>query len=453
MDLLFFYINQIFGNFIFPMPADICGGDATMIPMCKTSVSFALISGLVILLISLFILIKSFRKNFKFIPSLIFAFFLSFFLADYSIKQIQDPTKFGIEWFVLNYYFWCFLLTIIFLLNLYYPKNTKKILISAVLLTIIFTILFAYKGRGNVEQITILIGGLLADLSLKFLLLSSAAKFIIVLFFVYVIFSLLETIGVWIKTGEAKFKNFLTSLKIYLIYVLIIIFPAASIPVGEYYNKQDVKDAKEFIDKVKIEADKFYFENGEYPKFIEDMLPAEKSPRILARHEYFTQGIRGTYYFSREDKYCFLFQNPTKEFGYYSITSERGWRFSRDNRDYAESFIALCDESNKSAEGLISNHLGVESEDEMVNRIAADVGVGPEIQPMTSITSQKIKEKADGEFEVESKTNVNEEKQNIQQNPLELIQKLQSEDFKEEIKRKILESPDIIKLLEQQNKK
>jgi hypothetical protein len=449
MNLLFFYLEQIFLSFSFPLPSQICSGDQTMLPMCKASVSFALISGLLILITLTIIIIRSFKLNFKFIPSLVFLLLLSFFLADYSVKQIQNPVVFGIEWFVLLYYLWCFILTLIFLLNLYFPKSFKKTLFSAIILTLIFTFLFAYKGRGNVEQITILIGGLLAEFSISYLLLSSSAKFIIGLFLVTIIFSLVETIAVWIKTGDAKFKNFLTSLKIFSAYLIIIILPAISIPIGEYFNKQDVKDAKEFIDNVKIKADKFYFENGEYPKFIEDMLPSEKSPRILARHEYFTQGIRGTYYFSREDKYCFLFQNPNRKFGYYSITSERGWRFSRDNRDYASSFIALCDESNKSADSLISNHLGVESEDEMVNRIAADIGAAsPNILPLTPVTSQKLKEKM-GDESLEENSQKTEQKPEVQQNPVEMIKKLNSEEFKEEIKNKLLQNPEFKKFLEQ----
>ncbi len=457
MDLLFFYINQIFSLGHIPMPSEVCGGDETMIPICFSAVSFATIYGLLAIIFSAVILFKNYRKNFIYIPSFIISILLTFFLADYSIKQIQSPIKFGIEWFVLSYYLWCFVIISLFIINVLFYKNTKRLLIANIQLAIIFTAVLAYTGRGNIEQITLLLGGLLAKFSWKFLWLSDNFKLLCLLFCLAFLYGFCSVISSWIKTGEAKFGIILKPVKLFFVYIIFILIPITSIPIGEYFNKADISSAKNFIDKVKTDVDKYYYENGEYPKFIEKMLPSAASPNILARHEYFTAGIRGTYYFSREDKYCFLFQNPTRKFGYYSITSERGWRFSRDTRDYGESFVALCDESNKSSDSLISNHLGIESEDEMVNRIAADVGAGPQNAPITPITAQKIIEHADEKqnesvlpkAESESKEGLETSKP---KDPSEIIKKMNSEEFKEEMKRKILENPEMIKLIEQLKK-
>ena len=439
------------------MPSEVCGGDETMIPICVSAVSFAAIYGLLAIIFSAVILFKNYRKNFIYIPSIIISILLVFFLADYAIKQIQSPIKFGIEWFVLSYYLWCLAIVSLFIMNVLFYKNTKRLLIANMLLAIIFTAVLAYTGRGNIEQITPLLGGLLAKFSWKFLWLSDNFKLLCLLFCLAFLYGFCSVISSWIKTGEAKFGIILKPVKLFFVYVIFILIPITSIPIGEYFNKADISSAKNFIDKVKTDVDKYYYENGEYPKFIEKMLPSGASPNILARHEYFTAGIRGTYYFSREDKYCFLFQNPTRKFGYYSITSERGWRFSRDTRDYGESFIALCDESNKSSDSIISNHLGIESEDEMVNRIAADVGAGPSKSPLTPITTQKIMEaagkdnKANNSSEIDSE-NSKEQKPSEAKDPSELIKKFNSKDFQEEMKRKILENPEMMKLIEQLKK-
>jgi len=197
----------------------------------------------------------------------------------------------------------------------------------------------------------------------------------------------------WVKSGEFKFSYFSKTLHRLFLFSAMFFISALSIPLGEFYNEKDVKNARNYIDNIKKKVDKYYYENGEYPKFIEQFLPEGESPKLLERHEFFTYGVRGTYYFSRAEKYCFLFQNPNRDFGYYSLTSERDWRFSRNSDSYDNVFINLCDESMKSYESLISQHLGLGSdEDKLVDEATAAANASLP-RKMSNQASQKLQEK------------------------------------------------------------
>ena len=158
-------------------------------------------------------------------------------------------------------------------------------------------------------------------------------------------------------------------------------------------NKYDVADAKSFINEIKKEVDKYYLENGEYPKFVGNLInEQEENPFLLARHEYFTMGIRGTYYFSRPDKYCFVFQNPSKDFGYYSTTSSKEWRYTKITSDFTDAYVRMCDEEYESYEQLLTGHLGLDSEFNVIDKIAYDYNA-PVQAEMSKKATQLLHEK------------------------------------------------------------
>jgi hypothetical protein len=392
MDLLLFYIQQIFEWRHFPLPNEICAGADSIAPMCNTTVWFTLIYTLLIIIYLGFFCSKRIVTFFPVFFVGAFSVLSCFILADTTMKQIEDPGMFGLEWFALLYFLWIFIIVNNFNICLLFPAESRRLVTKILALTFIATLIFAYLGRGNFEHITFIAGGLFAKLSWPFLWMSLSFKALCFIAIDVVVLSCFMLLGGWLRSGLADHKIFLQNLKILFIYIIILIIPAASIPLGEMLNKNDVRQAKEYVDALKPAVDKYYYENGEYPKFIEKMLPAGPSPKLLARHEFFTAGIRGTYYFSRSDKYCFLFQNPARKFGYYSLTSERGWRFSEVTGSYDDVFINLCDESMKNYEDLISQHLGVDGQGDIVEKIAAEAGLKPD-QPITQKASKILEEK------------------------------------------------------------
>jgi len=195
--------------------------------------------------------------------------------------------------------------------------------------------------------------------------------------------------------GKFYLKAVIKNLVLCAVIFPALTLPVASIFIGEKFNGKDVKEAQDYIDIVARRVNKFYYENGEYPKFIENMLPDGASPRLLKRHEFFTGGVRGTYYFSRKEKYCFIFQNPTRKFGYYSKTSEHDWRFTQETGEFDDVYINLCDESLTTYEDLISNHLGVSKGDDYVDQIksiSGEIYVPAESKKATGILEQKLDE-------------------------------------------------------------
>lgn len=374
MDLLEFYISQLTKFRHLPMPNEICPDTESLADVCNLFINFTLVYTILALVfvVLFFFLRKISLEFFKYLFLAIISVLICFYLTDYAMNQLEDPIRYGIEWFVASYYFWCFFIISAFLICIFFPDIRKPIYIISFLVTLIFVFIFSYTGRGNFEQITPLAGGLFADLTWKMLNLSFNFKLII--FFACLTFFVIISgyVLVWVIEGAFKLNNKSSYFLSLVIFVGFIFLTLVSIPVGEYFNRKDVKAAKNYIDEIKAKADKYFFENGEYPKFIENMIPSNKSPKLLARQEFFTNDIKGTYYFSRKNKYCFIFQNPARNFGYYSLTSERGWRFDKSLDSYDNVFINLCDESNENYEDLISQHLGINSDEEILNKTIAE---------------------------------------------------------------------------------
>ncbi len=372
------------------MPAEICAASGSIKTMCISTISFTLIFVIFAAIVTMVVFSKKLTNNYALVISSLIRIAVCFFIADTALKQIAEPERYGIEWFTLSYYLWCFILFNIFLTLILLPSKTKFLLSATTIITIISIPVFAYTGRGHFEQITPLAGGLFGKISFDMLWLSFSFRLFLGLAAIAIISGFVSLMAYWVINGKFSFSGLKRNLILCSFFLLLLILPVTSIPLGEIYNNKDVADAKHYIDEVKLKVDRYYYENGEYPKFIDKMLPEKSSPKLLQRHEFFTYGIRGTYYFSRNDKYCFLFQNPAREFGYYSLTSERGWRLNKTGASYDDVFVNLCDESNKNFEDLISGHLGANPDDKLINDISIEAGAA--VVPATSNTASQILE-------------------------------------------------------------
>ncbi len=385
------------------MPEDICGGDGSLRYICTLSIGFTLIYAAIAFISALVAVVIKRANALKYILFVILSVLACFYFTDIAMKRLQDPLRFGIEWFTILYYFWCFIISCLLILVLSYRNRTIGLFVAAAIITLIFTAVFAWTGRGNVEHITPLAGGLFRSFSFGFLWLADSFRLFCLMTIFWVIWSLFAILINWMRTGNTGLREILNTARILPVILIIMAIPVLSIPAGEHFNRKDVAEAKSYIEEAKKKADRYFYENGEYPKFIEEMLP-EGNPRLLQRHEFFTYGVRGTYYFSHEKKYCFLFQNPTRKFGYYSITSDRDWRYNKERGGYDDVFTSLCDESMQTYDDLIAGHLGVRKDSSAVDRLIDEVGLSKN-QPLSAPISKRASELLQQKIEEESKNN------------------------------------------------
>lgn len=371
MELLKFYFLNIFYYISFPKASEVCSEAESIEAYCNAIISSAFYSPLLIL----FGLVIISLKPKKFIRKLAFlaSFFLSIFIiSDALLKDISDPTKYGLENYFIVYYFWAFILFNITAISALFRYN-KKLLISSIIFTLIISILLGFLSRGTFEANAALIGSY--QIEGEFGNLFKAYNFIIWKVFAAFILScsLVNLASGWVLKGEVKPKEFFKNLLLIFVLLPIIYLNLISLPIGNYFNKKDVSEAIDFIDKIKENVDKYYLENGEYPKVVVDYIEGKASdPWLLKRHEYFSLDIKGAYYFSRPKKYCFIFQNPNKDFGYYSLTSTRDWRYNEDVKGFEDVYLKLCDETDQSLENLVAGQIGLKDPDDLIGKMAIE---------------------------------------------------------------------------------
>ncbi len=392
MDLLTFYINSIFGFLSFPGPADICKDETGLRSYCIGISSFAFYLPFIALFACILLSLKP-RLVGRFILFSIISVLAAFIYADNILKSISEPSNYGFETYVLIFYSWCFFFVVIFTFALLFKRATNNLFLVFLSATIISSFAFVYYGRGSFEQATSLLGGAFINLNLKFILKSNLIQlglFALILTCIYGLYSLIKQ---WVSKGNVIPELFFEKFRVLSLFTIILLAPLISLPFGALKNAQDVEKAKAFIDGIAKKATRYYYENGEYPKIIDEFIDkSAKNPRLLKRHEFFTYGIKGTYYFSRSDKFCFLFQNPAQKFGYYSLTSAREWRFTPSLDSFDNVYIQMCDESLEGTDQLISNHLGMENPNDFLNSKAIEFN-SPNILPESKISSQELDKK------------------------------------------------------------
>jgi hypothetical protein len=368
MELFEYYITSIFYFLEFPKAEALCLQDSSIKEYCDATLQMLNYSNIIaiILLIISASRVKFLSKAIIFYPVFLIA---SFYIADISLKTISKTEFFGLENFVIALASYSFFIILLFSICILFRHFEKPATFLAGVISIIFIFVLAYLGRGTFEQYILLAGNSFKDITLNGLLLSYLFQLFIFILLTTIFFSLIDLAVEYIKLGHVHPRFFFLKYIYFFIFSLFISLLLISLPLGNYYNDKDVKEAKSFINSIKEQIDIYYLEYGEYPRIIEDYLPEDENPRLLKRHEFYTMGIRGTYYFSRPEKYCFVFQNPDYDFGYYSLTSNRDWAYSASTDDFENLYISLCDETQESYESLMAGHLNLKNPDDELGKL------------------------------------------------------------------------------------
>jgi hypothetical protein len=398
MDLLKYYFFTLFPDLYLPTPTEICADGGQIKSYC-----FGLLYGLNFFVIAAIILplalsvFKKFKLSIKCFLFLLPIATLGFWVIDYILKQLSEVANFGSDAFVVTFYLWWFFAILCFYFTIIFPNSAylsrKKTILIFFVGTILATISFVFTGRGTIEHITPLIGGLLAKFTLEFLYLSFIAKIITIFFVFGFVFWLSKFLYFWVVTGVFNKLDLKATSFLVIIFSIISLWPIASLPFGEYINKKDVESAQKFIDEIIKKTTKKKFENGEYPKVISDMFEVKSDyPKLLKRHDYLSFGTKGSYYFSRKDKFCFVFQNPARKLGYYSITSTKpNWKFSSYKGSLEEEYINVCDEQYAGSDNIIGGSLGLTDPYSEIEEMAAKVGAETRKPAITLKANQVLK--------------------------------------------------------------
>ena len=301
-----------------------------------------------------------------------------YFIQAFTFEELKAVQTYSYEVFIIAFYHWALWMVILLAAACMLPRQRKIITLITLLLTVACTVLFTIQGRGSVEHITPLLGGLLADISWDMLGLSVLAKLLVMLMVgAVLIYPLLAMLAIWVRHGKVTWRVWPRGVVYGVVYSIIALIPITSIPAGMQLNNKDIDEAKQFVDQLLPQIEEYQKEHKEYPQDLSQVvdLEAMETPRLLDIYEYIAYGTEGAYYLSRPEKYCIIFQNPGKDFGYYSLTSDRKWKFFSERQSLARAYETICDESgNLKDESLIAGHLGLPNPDDPLAALGAEVG-------------------------------------------------------------------------------
>jgi|GEM_PF-6179088 len=356
------------------MPAEICSDSESLKNSCIAITAFSFLYFLVALALLLFFSFKpkNLIKKTLFLIASVIALFL---FADLALKQLTHPNTWGLDLFIISYYFWCFLVITVFVFALLFPYRQKMVIIALLGITLVLTVFFGFWGRGTEEMLSPIFGLFFYEKTFSSFTMGFTYKLVVFTLLSAFVYSLVFQAIYWVQTSNVDIKLFFQPYYSALKFMPILLVPTLSYFIGSYVNERDVSAAKSFIWQVKSKTDKYYLENGEYPRVIEAFINSKETetPWLLKRHEYFSYDIPGTYYFSRADKYCFIFQNPNKDFGYYSITSTRDWRYIEEKDSFDNLYLELCDETQNSSEDLIAGRMGLEGTNDFLGELGIEM--------------------------------------------------------------------------------
>ncbi len=391
MDLLVFYLKSIFQFLSFPGSEEVCSNAGGIKDFCTPVVDTAFYFPVILVFITL---VSGFRPKlfFKILFISVISTISCFYFADRILQKLSTPESYSFEAYIILFNLWCFINFNLLLVSLIFENRKFLFFISGTAISIVFVALFAEFGRGSFEHATSLIGGLFITPSVKLFFKGYLPQLIFSGLILSIILGLVFLALEWLKSGNIIPKLFFSRLTVFALFLLVSAIGLLSLPFGILKNNDDVAEAENFINELKSKIDKYYYENGEYPKIIDEFIDKKQSPRLLERHEFFSFGIRGTYYFSRSDKYCFIFQNPAMKFGYYAMTSTQGWHFTNSFDSFDNVYINACGETNEASDQLISNHLGMENPDDFINSKAIEYN-SPNIKPETKKASEELNER------------------------------------------------------------
>ena len=340
----------------------------------------------------------------KILLILLFAWLLFYLAENLAIYDTISYKTAGSEKFIQEFYqFFAVMISILFTCLLY-----RKLWFIGYFIAIIISIRaifqFGETGRGRFDHIDYLIGGSLQELSLYAIGLSDMLEIIFYLTIFIFSFCFLHQITFWVKYGKftgGSVKKFIV--KIMLFYALLLL-PIASLPLGFAKNKQDVEQAQKYIENIAEYADSYHILNEEYPRQITEYMESieDTTPLLLQIHDYLSRSfhdyiasdLKGSFYLSRPQKYCFVFLNASYPYGYYSTTSDRGWQFYQTTDSLEHIYPDVCDEPKEASSiELLSEHLGLKTADDPLAEIEFLLGQQPPPPAQTPSTTGKLQEK------------------------------------------------------------
>lgn len=245
-----------------------------------------------------------------------------------SLKAVSDVRSYGYERFYMVFYAWQALLYALFAAALWArPGQLKKWLGASLIITCICTLLFTFYGRGSVDHITVVIGGILGDLRLVYL--SDIVQSWLVFALAGLGMVCMRIAPMWVKHARIDWLYIHHVKRITLSFLGISACAMLSAPLGMIVNHFDVRDAKEYIAATKEPLEEYWRENDKYPPDLYPFILEKETvePLLLDIFSYLAFNTKGAYYYSREQKYCFIIFNPGYPFGYHSLTNRRDWQF------------------------------------------------------------------------------------------------------------------------------
>lgn len=315
----------------------------------------------------------SYRKHWNWKALLFIPFLLLLIFDAYRGAFIfigGDIRFFGFRAYVTMVQYWAsFMLCMQLWLVLYpdYRKVSRKLYLIA---TLLITIGLVVLGRGSVYQFNTLIGGLFLEVSYRALDYSFLWGQWIELTVLAVVYALIMVFVAFIKKGSPKVDVVDRVLKPTALVMGGSAITLISLLPGHWMAERDIEDAQHFVDKLIPSVEQFYEEEEEYPlSIVGGIVPLEeKLPFLLDRFEVLARpkagGLKGGYYLSRPNKFCFMLQDMGITPGYYSITNEsNGWKyFEYDGRPLESFFWEVCGDPTP-VDIMVQEEFGIDLDD------------------------------------------------------------------------------------------
>ena len=287
-------------------------------------------------------------------------------IQPFTFSELSQPQTYSYEAFIVGFYSWLALVALAFIAALLWPGKRWRICLAAFIGTAAATVFFGYQGRGGVEHINPLVGGLMVKHSWKMAQPSFLLKLCLAMAAIVPACNLLHHLAHWIRHGRVNLRVWGRNGVLLAAFVAFVLLPVLSLPLGFRLNRQDIREAKTYVDALTPKIKAYYTEHKEYPKDLSEVGANFKAvPRLLDIYDYLANGTKGGFYLSRAEKFCVIFPDNSLDPGFWSLTSERPWRFSQPSKALEESFQSVCDEAtNDVQQELIAGHLGLPDPDD-----------------------------------------------------------------------------------------
>ncbi len=280
-----------------------------------------------------------------------------------AVQTVGDIRTFGYQKFIILFHLWLALALIAEAALMLFSNRGKGILRVFFAITIVCSFAFVLYGRGSAEHVTAILGGLPYGISWRSAWMSQEAQVWVWIMAIFLGLALIIGTAQWVRAGDLKHDYMRRVARNTLALLAMTLVPLLSIPPGLWLNERDVQEAKSFINRLVPKLQDFAHANdGAYPPtLLHSVMEREmKQPLLLALFDFLAYETKGAYYVSRPQKFCFLIYNPGgTDFGYHSMTSEHGWKFTPyDGRSLEEIYAELCDDPIGFQE-RITRHLGL----------------------------------------------------------------------------------------------